>query len=181
MPSTASASAPGPTSRHLPTRNAGFFRSCETYEALPAPWKPLPRTPALVEVWLSQQRAVRQAPADQRSGIREAYLRQGRAAYLAAVGARASTALPTSVPFMERLVHFWSNHFAVSVDKLLVVGLAGGFEADAIRPHVLGRFEDLLLAVVRHPAMLLYLDQAQSIGPHSPAALRAQGGTPARP
>ena len=51
-------------------------------------------------------------------------------------------------PFVERLVHFWSNHFAVSVDKLLVVGLAGGFEADAIRPHVLGRFEDLLLAVV---------------------------------
>jgi uncharacterized protein (DUF1800 family) len=69
---------------------------------------------------------------------------------------------------VERLVHFWSNHFAVSVDKLLVVGLAGGFEADAIRPNVLGRFEDLLLAVVRHPAMLLYLDQAQSIGPSSP-------------
>ena len=75
---------------------------------------------------------------------------------------------------MERLVHFWSNHFAVSVDKLLIVGLAGGFEADAIRPHVLGRFEDLLLAVVRHPAMLLYLDQAQSIGPGSPAGQRAQ-------
>ena len=50
-------------------------------------------------------------------------------------------------------------------DKLLIVGLAGGFEADAIRPNVLGRFEDLLLAAVRHPAMLLYLDQAQSIGP----------------
>jgi uncharacterized protein (DUF1800 family) len=74
---------------------------------------------------------------------------------------------------VERLVHFWSNHFAVSVDKLLVVGLAGGFEADAIRPNVLGRFEDLLLAAVRHPAMLLYLDQAQSIGPSSLAAVRA--------
>jgi len=74
---------------------------------------------------------------------------------------------------VERLVHFWSNHFAVSVDKLLVVGLAGGFEADAIRPNVLGRFEDLLLAVVRHPAMLLYLDQAQSIGPSSLAGMRA--------
>jgi hypothetical protein len=76
---------------------------------------------------------------------------------------------------MERLVHFWSNHFAVSVDKLLVIGLAGGFEADAIRPHVLGRFEDLLLAAVRHPAMLLYLDQARSAGPNSMAGARGRG------
>lgn len=145
----------------------------DRHEALPAPWKPLPRTPALVDVWLAQQRAVRQAPDGQRSGIREANLRQGREEYVAAVGARASSALQTSAPFVERLVHFWSNHFAVSVDKLLVVGLAGAFEADAIRPHVLGRFEDMLLAAVRHPAMLLYLDQAQSIGPGSPAGLRA--------
>jgi uncharacterized protein (DUF1800 family) len=148
----------------------------DTYEALPAPWKPLPRTPALVEAWLAHQRAVRQAPAEQRSGIREAYLRQSRPAYLAGVGARASSALQTSASFVERLVHFWSNHFAISVDKLLILGLAGGFEADAIRPHVMGRFEDLLQAVVRHPAMLLYLDQAQSIGPNSPAGLRAQDG-----
>ncbi|HEY1231434.1 MAG TPA: DUF1800 domain-containing protein, partial [Ramlibacter sp.] len=59
-------------------------------------------------------------------------------------------------------------------------GLAGAFEADAIRPHVLGRFEDLLLAAVRHPAMLLFLDQAQSVGPGSTAGrrstLRANGG-----
>ncbi|HSV50625.1 MAG TPA: DUF1800 domain-containing protein [Burkholderiaceae bacterium] len=146
----------------------------EKYEALPSPWKPVTHTPALVEVWLAQQRAVRQAPEGQRSGIREAYLRKGREEYVAAVGARTTSALQTSTPFVERLVHFWSNHFAVSVDKLLVVGLAGGFEADAIRPNVLGRFEDLLLAVVRHPAMLLYLDQAQSIGPGSPAGQRAQ-------
>jgi uncharacterized protein (DUF1800 family) len=146
----------------------------DAYEASPAPWKSVSRTPALVEVWLAQQKAVRQAPEDQRSGIRQAYLRQGRDEYVAAAGARMASALQTPTPFVERLVHFWSNHFAVSVDKLLVVGLAGGFEADAIRPHVLGRFEDLLLAVVRHPAMLLYLDQAQSIGPESPAGQRAQ-------
>ena len=120
------------------------------------------------------QRSVRQAPEGQRSGVREAYLREGSREYQAAVGARTTSALQTSTPFVERLVHFWSNHFAVSVDKLLIVGLAGSFEADAIRPNVLGRFEDLLLAVVRHPAMLLYLDQAQSIGPQSPAGLRAQ-------
>ncbi|HSC62783.1 MAG TPA: DUF1800 domain-containing protein [Caldimonas sp.] len=145
----------------------------DAYEPMPAPWQPLPRTAALVETWQAQQRAVRQAPDGQRSGIREAYLRQAREAYIAGVGARTASALQSPTPFVERLVHFWSNHFAVSVDKLLVVGLAGGFEADAIRPNVLGRFEDLLLAVVRHPAMLLYLDQAQSIGPSSLAGMRS--------
>lgn len=58
------------------------------------------------------------------------------------------------------------------MDKLLIVGLTGGFEADAIRPHVMGRFEDLLLAAVSHPAML-HLYQAQSIGPRSLAGMRA--------
>jgi uncharacterized protein (DUF1800 family) len=153
----------------------------DRYEALPAPWQALPRTPALLEIWSAQQRAVRQAAPEQRSGIREAYLRHGRDDYLAAVGARATSALQAPAPFVERLVHFWSNHFAVSVDKLLVVGLAGGFEADAVRPHVLGRFEDLLLAAVRHPAMLLYLDQAQSVGPASRFGMRgAQRQQPRR-
>jgi uncharacterized protein (DUF1800 family) len=148
----------------------------DSYEPLPAAWKVLPRTPALVDVWNNMQRAVRQAPEGQRSGIREGYLREGSKQYQAGVGARTTSALQTSTPFVERLVHFWSNHFAVSVDKLLILGLAGSFEADAIRPHVQGRFEDLLLAVVRHPAMLLYLDQAQSTGPGSVMGSRGRGG-----
>ncbi|MEO5670953.1 MAG: DUF1800 domain-containing protein, partial [Ramlibacter sp.] len=147
----------------------------DAYEPLPAAWTPLPRTSALADGWNSMQRSVRQAPEGQRSGIREAYLREGRREYQAAVGARTTSALQSSTPFVERLVHFWANHFAVSVDKLLIVGLAGGFEADAIRPNVLGRFEDLLLAVVRHPAMLLYLDQAQSTGPGSMMGSRGRG------
>lgn len=146
----------------------------DKYEAVPAPWTSVRRTSALVDVWLTQQREVRQAPQGQRSGIREAYLRTGRDDYVVAVGARTNSALQTSTPFMERLVHFWANHFAVSVGKLLVIGLAGGFEADAIRPNILGKFEDLLLAVVQHPAMLLYLDQAQSIGPASLVAQRSR-------
>lgn len=151
-----------------------------SYEPLPPAWQHATRTPALVEAWLNQQRAVRQAPEGQRSGIREAYLRAGREQYVAAVGARLGSALQSTTPFVERLVHFWSNHFAVSVDKLLVIGLAGGFEADAIRPHVLGRFEDLLLAAASHPAMLLYLDQAQSVGPRSLVGAGA-GGRRQRP
>ena len=87
--------------------------------------------------------------------------------YIDAVNARVAAALATPTPFAERLVHFWSNHFAVSAEKLPVVALAGAFEFEAIRPHVMGRFVDMLKAVERHPAMLLYLDQADSIGPGS--------------
>ena len=101
------------------------------------------------------------------------YLRQSiRDDYLVMNSARLSAALTTDSPFIERLVHFWANHFAVSVDKLPVIGLAGLLEFEAIRPHVLGKFSDMLLAVEQHPAMLVYLDQAQSIGPDSEVGQR---------
>jgi uncharacterized protein (DUF1800 family) len=90
--------------------------------------------------------------------------------YVAAVKARVDAALASDAGFAERLVHFWSNHFAVSVDKLPVLALAGDFEFNAIRPNIMGKYSDLLFAAVTHPAMLLYLDQAQSIGPNSPLA-----------
>lgn len=164
---------PGDTPPADPQR--WLLNQFEAYDPLPPAWKPMPRTLALVDIWNTMQRGVRDAPEGQRSGIREAYLREGSRQYQTAVGARTTSALQTSTPFVERLVHFWSNHFAVSVDKLLIVGLAGSFEADAIRPHVLGRFEDLLLAAARHPAMLLYLDQAQSTGPGSRMGARGRG------
>ena len=73
--------------------------------------------------------------------------------------------------FAERLVGFWSNHFCVSVNKGGIGRVtAGAFEREAIRPHVLGRFADMLLAVESHPAMLHYLDNAQSVGPNSKVA-----------
>lgn len=98
------------------------------------------------------------------------YLRRNiRQNYLVMSSARLDAALSSDTPFVERLVHFWANHFAVSVDKLAVIGLAGLLEFEAIRPHVLGKFSDMLLAVEQHPAMLVYLDQVQSIGPNSPA------------
>jgi uncharacterized protein (DUF1800 family) len=92
--------------------------------------------------------------------------------YADAVEARLNTALSSETGFAERLVHFWSNHFAVSAEKLPVVALAGNYEFEAIRPHIMGRFSDLLMAATHHPAMLVFLDQAQSIGPNSPAAQR---------
>jgi uncharacterized protein (DUF1800 family) len=87
--------------------------------------------------------------------------------YLAEAKARFDRALAADTGFVERLVWFWSNHFCVSADK--VRPIAGAFEREAIRPHVLGRFADMLLAVESHPAMLHYLDNARSIGPDSMA------------
>lgn len=89
------------------------------------------------------------------------------------VAARYRLATYTEEPFRERLVHFWTNHFAVSADKAQVVGLAATLENEAIRPNVSGRFVDLLLAVEMHPAMILYLDNQASIGPNSPLAQKA--------
>lgn len=102
-----------------------------------------------------------------RKSVRRFVRTTARDHYVVEVGARTRAALTSPTPFIERLVHFWANHFAVSADKLAVIGLAGMLEFEAIRPHVLGRFGDMLLAVEQHPAMLLYLDQAQSVGPGS--------------
>ena len=96
-----------------------------------------------------------------------------RPIYTAEVQARFRNAVSTQRPFVERLVYFWSNHFAVSVDKNIVAGVAGSLEREAIRPHVLGNFRDMLMAVEQHPAMLLYLDNQRSVGPNSMAAQRA--------
>lgn len=91
--------------------------------------------------------------------------------------ARFDRALGAAPGFVERLVGFWSNHFCISVAKGQIVrACAGAFEREAIRPFVLGRFADMLLAVEHHPAMLFYLDNQQSIGPDSRAGKRRGRG-----
>jgi len=95
-----------------------------------------------------------------------------RPIYSSEVTARLQHAVSTERPFLERLTQFWTNHFAISVDKQFLAGLAGSFEREAIRPRVLGNFGDLLLAVETHPAMQLYLDNYLSVGPNSLAAQR---------
>jgi uncharacterized protein (DUF1800 family) len=99
-----------------------------------------------------------------------------REVYLAEIEARVAAAVASETPLLERLTHFWSNHFTVSAFRPVVRGFAGAFEREAIRPHVTGRFADLLLAVERHPAMLIYLDNAQSIGPDSMVGQRRNKG-----
>ena len=97
--------------------------------------------------------------------LREKY----RQAFVAEMGARFASGFRTDTPLRERLVWFWANHFTVAITKGPLFAFAGSYEREAIRPHVTGRFVDMLLAVVRHPGMQIYLDQAQSIGPNSRA------------
>jgi uncharacterized protein (DUF1800 family) len=97
-----------------------------------------------------------------------------RQMFLGEIKARLDAALAANIGFAERLVWFWSNHFCVSADK--VQSMTGGYEREAIRPHILGRYADMLLAAEGHPAMLFYLDNSASIGPNSIAGInRARG------
>src|SRR5215475_13464463 len=82
-------------------------------------------------------------------------------------------AINADIGFAERLVWFWSNHFCVNSDATV---MAGAYEREAIRPHVLGKFVDLLLAVEGHPAMLLYLDNTASMGVNSIAGINRSRG-----
>lgn len=100
-----------------------------------------------------------------------------REIFQAETAARLEAAKQALTGFAERLVLFWSNHFCVSARKAGVVRvMAGAYEREVIRPHVFGRFEDMLLAAGKHPAMLVYLDNVQSIGPRSRGGQRQQKG-----
>jgi uncharacterized protein (DUF1800 family) len=118
--------------------------------------KPAPASPGIDE----------QAIKEFRDFVRDNYVGQ--------VSDRHRRAIESSMPFVERLVHFWSNHFAVSADKQLVGPIVGLYEQEAIRPHALGNFRTLLFAVERHPAMNLYLDNTTSMGASSTAATFAR-------
>jgi uncharacterized protein (DUF1800 family) len=157
-----------------------------------APTQPSPPESALVLQKLRDLEAVRQAAAQARAsagqpkkaagngaataspGIAADAIKQfgqfSREHYLEQVNERHRRAIESDQPFIERLVQFWSNHFAISADKMLVAPLVGLYEQEAIRPHVAGNFHALLLAVERHPAMNIYLDNTTSMGANSMAA-----------
>lgn len=90
-----------------------------------------------------------------------------RKTLLSEVAGRTQAQIRTDQPFRERMVLFWANHFTVSTTKPLIGPTIGAYEREAIRPHVFGRFEDMLLAATHHPTMLSYLDNNISFGPAS--------------
>ncbi len=122
------------------------------------------------EVWVRIGAFRERQRARDREGAQEAGRRM-RELYRREARLLLDTRVTTERPFVERLVAFWSNHLCISVGATAVVApLAGLYERQAVRPHVLGRFEEMVLASVRHPAMLVYLDNFRSIGPDSAAA-----------
>ena len=135
---------------------------------LPAPPSGTPA--ALGEAIRAFRSPARQNP-EQKRHLRRTLVEIASQESLAAL----TTRVTSERPFVERLVAFWSNHLCVSTAaKVLVAPLAGSYEREAVRPHVLGRFEDMVLASARHPAMLVYLDNFQSIGPNSKGAMRGR-------
>lgn len=87
-------------------------------------------------------------------------------------GARLVRAVHGRFGLREVMLDFWSNHFSVFGRKSLVGALLPHYERDVLTPHVLGRFEDLLLAVARSPAMLVYLDNWSSTADDLPRVVR---------
>jgi uncharacterized protein (DUF1800 family) len=162
----------------LPDPRAWLLAQITPTVPLPSGLGQQPTTEQMLEV-IRQFRQARMQRKDEKSEKREKVEARAPEAtsnlgsyYISQMGARLQAAVMTETPFAERLVHFWSNHFAISVDKIKVRTLGMPYELEAIRQHVGGYFSDMLLAVVQHPAMLLYLDNEQSIGPGSTLAER---------
>jgi uncharacterized protein (DUF1800 family) len=153
---------PGELARVAREPQGWIGRQISRRHAVPRELADLPSAADSIRIFLEARRqGVREIRRVARSALKDRYIDE--------INARALAHIRTTDPFRERMVAFWSNHFTVSAKRFFVAPLAGPYEREAIRPHVFGRFEDMLLAVVRHPAMLLYLDNAASIGPDSRA------------
>jgi len=127
---------------------------------------------ARAEALLDRRKGVKQASTDAQDMAKAAFrrfLERDRVERLAQ-----SVGSPHG--FHERLAFFWTDHFSVASRGPAQALAAPRLEVDAIRPHLNGRFADMLKAVTRHPAMLLYLNQADSIGPNSIAGRRREKG-----
>lgn len=99
----------------------------------------------------------------------------GRGQLLAQLaGARLARAVHSERQLEEVMTDFWFNHFNVFVGKGLDRYLVAAYEREAIRPHVFGKFEDMLRATARHPAMLFYLDNWQNASPDTTDARLAR-------
>jgi uncharacterized protein (DUF1800 family) len=103
------------------------------------------------------------APKDEKRSIRQDFF--GEKSLL--TDARFRQRQISERPYAERLAAFWGNHFAVGDNALVVSAIVTDHYADAIRPCLFGRFEDLLVAALTHPVMIGYLDNHLSFGPNS--------------
>jgi uncharacterized protein (DUF1800 family) len=115
-----------------------------------------------------KSKAAQRAFEDAKKEVRSAHIR----------GAKLAIARALDAPdgFRERLVRFWADHFTVRSKNRFQAYFPGAFVDEAIRPHIAGRFPDLLRAATLHPAMLNFLDQSSSVGPNSRVGQRRDRG-----
>ncbi|MCP5433049.1 MAG: DUF1800 domain-containing protein [Alphaproteobacteria bacterium] len=113
--------------------------------------------------------------ADERE-ILYGFLIWARESLMLELNARTNVAVTTEQPFRERLVHFWSNHLVVPNLKLVAGIHSPAYERDVIHPHVTGKFADMLMAAIKSPAMLIFLDNHVSVGPNSPFGRKSKDG-----
>ena len=104
-----------------------------------------------------------------------AYRRRLNEIHHRAILDRFARAVDDPTGFGERLAWFWADHFTVTGGTVYWNLMAHAQMQDAIRPHLTGRFGDMMLAAVTHPSMLRYLDQLRSVGPNSVQARRNPG------
>lgn len=153
-----------------------FAKQAQSYEAKPKSLNSSQNSKEIVRQYIEVQELKRKNKDNPQVFKKEQKIL--RDIYVTEANNRLNISVNTKTPFIDRMVHFWSNHFAVSADKIEVRALAGAYENEAIRPNVLGNFRDLIRGVVTHPAMLAYLDQIQSIGPNSMAGQRRSQNNP---
>jgi uncharacterized protein (DUF1800 family) len=154
-----------------PDPMAWLDNQIEKYDPAPQTLAESETTRDIAVVYMTARKGLVGADSETKVQLRKALRKENGQRYRKEVDRRILTALITPTPFTERLVYFWSNHFAVSANKPQVTALAGAFEREAIRPHIMGRFTNLLMAAEQHPAMLFFLDQVRSAGPNSRLAL----------
>jgi uncharacterized protein (DUF1800 family) len=126
----------------------------------------LPPAEVLTSVAAENRRIATLPDGPEREAARKALNERANAAAYAAQRKRILAALYSHAQLREQMVSFWLNHFSVYQYKADLRWLIGDYTDRAIRPHALGSFRDLLLAVETHPAMLQYLDNAQNAAGH---------------
>ncbi len=139
----------------------GWLLSQLEGDAVPDPLKSLPKTPAIL-------RATREAEAQGGEALRryrqQVWIDQHREAAQTIL-----LAVNGPDPFRERLVRFWGEFFGVGLAHPVTAPFAHAFEREVIRPNLTRRFYDMMLAAVRHPALILKHDNHRSLAKRSPA------------
>jgi uncharacterized protein (DUF1800 family) len=162
----------GPGRPDAPQSAADLLAGLSGPDAMAARYPVMPGREVLRKIGLLQNRSGGLMTSGGAS--READLQSARTSLRAAARSDPRMALArildSPAPFRERLVWFWSDHFTAVSRNARYRALGPAYVDEALRPHVAGRFADMLRAVVTHPFFLQYFDQSNSVGPNSAMA-----------